>query len=143
MISSTFTAVETASLVAAVLIAGVAAFQVALALGLPLGGAVFGGKAPTDDGVLTPRFRGLALVQAVILLLMGWILLARTAVVTIPLLSGDTLVWLTWVIVAFLALNTVANLSAPHPVERWLMGSITLTVLALGLFIALSAVDAL
>lgn len=142
MISSTFTAVETASLFAAVLIAGVAAFQVALALGLPLGGAVFGGRAPTEDGVLTARFRGLALVQAVVLLLIGWILLARTAVVAIPLLSSETLVWLTWVIVAFLALNTVANYSAPHPVERWLMGSITLTVLALGLFVALSGADA-
>lgn len=120
------------------LIAGVAAFQVALALGLPLGEAVFGGRAPTQNGVLNARFRGLAVVQAVILLLMGWILLARTAVISIPFLSDGTLVWLTWVIVVFLAINTVGNFSARHPVEKWLMGSITLVVLVLGLFIALS-----
>ena len=143
MTSFAFTAVETASLVAVVLIASVAAFQIGLALGVPLGDAVFGGRAPTHDGVLTARFRGLAVVQAVILLVIGWILLARTGVVSIPFLSGDTLVWLTWVIVAFLALNTVANFTAPHPVEKWLMGSITLALFVLGLFIAISAADAI
>lgn len=139
MIPSTFTAVQTASLVAAVLIAVVAAFQIALALGLPLGEAVFGGRAPTQDGVLTGRFRGLAVVQALILLTIAWVLLARTGLVTVPFLSGDALGWLTWVIVAFMALNTVANFAAPHPVEKWLMGSVTLSAFALGLFIALSA----
>ena len=44
------------------LIAGVAAFRVALALGVPLGGAVFGGEAPTHDGVLTGPFRALAIL---------------------------------------------------------------------------------
>jgi hypothetical protein len=32
-----------------------------------------------------------------------------------------------------------ANSSAPHPIERWVMGSITLVLAGLGLFIALNA----
>lgn len=139
MVSTTFTAAQIASIAAAVLVVGVAAFQVALAFGAPLGDAVFGGRAPTQDGVLKGRFRVLAALQAVILLLIAWVLLARTGVATIPLLSGDTLVWLAWVIVVFLALNTFANFAAPHPVERWVMGSITLITCALGVFIALAA----
>lgn len=139
MVSTTFTAAQIASIGAAVLVVGVAAFQVALAFGTPLGDAVFGGRAPTQDGVLKGRFRVLAALQAVILLLVAWVLLARTGVVTNPFLSGDTLVWLTWVIVVFLALNTFANFSAPHPIERWGAGSITLTTCALGLFVALTA----
>src|SRR5690606_5988308 len=125
MIATTFTAVQTASVAATVLMAGVAAFQVALALGVPLGGAVFGGKAPTRDGVLTAPFRALSIVQAIILLLLGWILLARAGVVTIPVLASATLVGASWMIVVFLMMNTVANFFAPHPVERWVMGSIT------------------
>lgn len=139
MIAMTFAAVQIAAVAAAVLMAGVAAFQVALALGAPLGGAVFGGRAPRRDGVLTAPFRVLAIVQAIILLLLGWILLARADVVTIPVLAGATLVWGTWVIVVFLMLNTVANFSAPHPVERWVMGSVTFVLSGLGLFIALNA----
>jgi len=139
MIATTFTAVQTASVAATVLVAGVAAFQVALALSVPLGGAVFGGKAPTRDGVLTAPFRVLAIVQAIILLLLGWILLARAGVVPIPVLASATLVGASWVIVVFLLLNTVANFFAPHPVERWVMGSITFVLCGLALFIALSA----
>jgi hypothetical protein len=137
----TFTALQTAAVVAAILAAGVAAFQLALAAGAPLGDAVFGGNAPTHDGVLTSPFRALAAFQTIMLLLLGWVLLARTSVVTLPLLSGSTLGWLAWVIVAFLALNTVANFAASHPVERWVMGSITLALTGIGLTIALRAPD--
>jgi hypothetical protein len=142
MITTTFTAAQTASVAAAVLVAGVAAFQVALALGIPLGDAVLGGRAATTEGVLTAPFRALAGVQAVILLLLAWVLLARTAVVAIPVLGGAALVWVTWGIVGFLALNTLGNLSAPHPVERWVMGSMTLVLAGLALFVALSRLDA-
>jgi len=44
-----------------------------------------------------------------------------------------------WVIVVFLMLNTIANFLAPHPIERWVMGSITLVLSSLALFIALTA----
>lgn len=141
MAPTTFTAVQTAAVAAGVLVAGVAAFQLALAAGAPLGDAVFGGNAPTHDGVLTAPFRILAGIQSIILLLLGWVLLARTSVLAIPFLSGSTLGWITWVIVVFLALNTIANLAAQHPVERWVMGSITLVLTGIGLVIALRAPD--
>jgi hypothetical protein len=131
--------VQVASIVAAVLVAGVAVFQLSLAAGVPLGGAVFGGKAPTDDGVLTGPFRLLAIAQAALLTLIGWVFLARAGTATMPWLSTGTLQWLMWVIVGFLVLNTLGNATAPHPVERWVMGSITLVLALLGTLIALSS----
>jgi hypothetical protein len=136
---ATMTAVQIVSVAAAVLIAGVAAFQLALAMGVPYGEAVFGGNAPTRSGVLTAPFRVLAVVQAVVLVLIGWVLLARAETVGIPFLGAGALVWVTWAVVAFLILNTMANLAAPHPIERWVMGSVTLVLSGLGLFIALRA----
>jgi hypothetical protein len=62
----------------------VAIFQVALAAGAPYGDAVFGGRAPTAAGVLTSPFRVLAVVQAVVLVLLGWILLARAELSASP-----------------------------------------------------------
>ena len=47
--------------------------------------------------------------------------------------------WVTWAVVVFLILNTVANSIAPHPIERWVAGSVTLALSGLGLFIALRA----
>jgi hypothetical protein len=132
-------ATQTAALAASVLIGGVAAFQLALAVGAPYGDAVFGGKAPTEAGVLTGPFRVLAVGQAIILVLLGWILLARTGLVGIPGLGTGALTWITWGILAFLVLNTLANFTAPHPIERWVMGSVTLVLSALTLFIALNA----
>lgn len=137
MLATSFTGVQTASIATAVLVFGVAAFQAALALGAPLGGAVFGGRAPTRDGRLTGGFRVVAAVQAMFLLLLAWVFLARTSVVAVPVLSDGTLVWLTWAIVVFLLLNSVANFAAPHPVERWVMGPIALALVVLGSFVAL------
>lgn len=137
MLATSFTGAQAASIAMAVLILGVAAFQVALALGLPLGGAVFGGKAPTRDGRLTGRFRVAAAAQAMLLLLLAWVFLARTSVVVLPVLGDETLAWLTWGLVVFLLLNSVANFVAPHPVERWVMGPIALMLVVLGSFIAL------
>lgn len=137
--TTAMTIVQIASVAAAVLIAGVAAFQVALAMGAPCGDAVFGGNAPTRSGVLTVPFRALAVVQAIVLVLVGWVLLARAETVGIPFLGAGSLMWVTWVVVVFFILNSVANFAAPHPIERWVMGSITLALSGLGLFIALNA----
>ena len=137
--TTAFTSVQTAAVASAVLISGTAAFQAALALGLPLGEAVFGGAAPSEQGVLSGPFRALAAAQAVLLLMMSWVMMARTDVLPIPFLGGGVIVWGTWTMVALLALNTVANLAAPHPVERWVMGSITFALTGLGFAIALRA----
>ncbi|MEX0761080.1 MAG: hypothetical protein WD208_10020 [Dehalococcoidia bacterium] len=133
------TLLQLAVIGAAALISGVALFQAALALGLPLGEATFGGRAPTRDGVLTPTFRVIAAISGLALILFASVFLARADVISIGF-SGDRFVyWATWVIVGFLILNTIGNLAAPHPVERWVMGPITLTVAVIGIFLALSA----
>ena len=98
--------------------AAVIAFQLALAAGLPLGEATMGGRAATVEGVLEPRYRAIALGSAVVLVLAAWIVLARAGLVPI-FLDDQALVWSTWVVAGFLALNTATNLSGRHPLERW------------------------
>lgn len=134
-----FTAVQTAAVAAAVLIAGVAAFQLALAVGLPLGEATLGGRAPTADGVLSPSFRALALVSALILVMAAWVVLARAGVAAAGPVSQTFVIWASRGILGFLLLNTIGNLAAPHPVERWVMGSITLVTAALLCVVVLRA----
>lgn len=131
--------IQAAAIGAAVLTVGVALFQIALALGLPLGEATLGGRARTKNGVLTSGFRVLAVLQAIVLVLVAWIILARVGTTQIGFLGDGFLRWATWGILVFLILNTVANLSAPHPVERWGMGSVTFVLVILTGIIALLA----
>jgi hypothetical protein len=132
------TLVELAALAAAVLMAGVAAFQVALAAGLPLGEATMGGRAATLDGVLQPPYRAMALGSAVVLVLAAWIVLGRAG--TVPIVIGaQALVWSAWVVAGFMALNTLTNLSGRHPLERWGMSSIALATAILVGYVAIAA----
>ena len=132
------TSVELAAIVAAVLMAGVIAFQVALAAGLPLGEATMGGRAATVGGVLQPPYRAMALGSAVVLVLGAWIVLGRAG--TVPIfLGGQALAWSAWVVAGFMALNTLTNLSGRHPLERWGMSSITLATAVLVGYVAYAA----
>jgi len=106
---------------------GAAGFQVALARGAPHGDAVWGGRAQTVDGVLTPAYRRAAVAQAGILLAMAWVLLGRGGFVEVPGLSPRGLRRAVWGVSGFMALNTVANVASPHPLERR-MGAATLVV---------------
>jgi hypothetical protein len=135
----TYTHVELAALSACVLIAIIATFQIALSLGLPLGDATFGGSAPTVDGVLTPAFRALAVVQAIVLAGVAWIILARADLISSGFVGDRFLVWAAWAIVVFLVLNTIGNFSAPHPVERYIIGATTLVLVILCGLVALRA----
>jgi len=129
------TPIELAAFAAVALIAGVAAFQVALAAGLPLGEATMGGRAATVDGVLQPPYSAVALGSAVVLVLAAWIVLGRAHVTPI-FLGGQALVWAAWVVAGFLALNTVSNLTGRHPLERWGMASVTILAALLVGYIA-------
>lgn len=132
------TPVELAAVVAAMLMAAVAVFQVALAAGLPLGEATMGGRAATVDGVLQPRYRAIALGSAVVLVLAAWIVLGRAGVVPI-VVGGQVLVWSAWLVAGFMALNTLTNLSGKHPLERWGMASMTLVAALLVGYVAYAA----
>ena len=90
--STSMTSVELAAVAAVVLLITVSGFQAALAAGLPLGEATMGGRASTVDGVLQPRYRAIAVVSAIVLLLTAWIVLARAG--TLPVVfRGQVLVW--------------------------------------------------
>lgn len=127
-----------ARLWAAVLLVA-AAYQVGLAMGLPLGEAVLGGRAPTVDGVLAPGFRVLALVQGAVLIGFAGISLARAEVTSVWVVPARFLPAATWVVVGFLVLNMVGNLAAPHPLERRGLGSTTLVISVLGAVVASGA----
>ena len=132
------TLVELAAVAAAVAMAAVAAFQVALAAGLPLGEATMGGRAVTIDGVLQPLYRAIALGSAVVLVLAAWIVLGRAG--TVPtFLGGQALAFAAWAVAGFLALNTVTNLSGRHPLERWGMASVTIVAALLVGYVAYAA----
>jgi len=135
VVVGSMTLVELAAAVASVLMAGVVAFQVALAAGLPLGEATMGGRAATVDGVLQPPYRAIALGSAVVLVLAAWTVLGRAGILPI-FLGGQALVWSAWVVAGFMVLNTVSNLSGRHPLERWGMASITLATALLVAYVA-------
>jgi hypothetical protein len=132
------TLVELAAVAAAVTMAAIAAFQVALAAGLPLGEATMGGRAATIEGVLQPRYRAIALGSAVVLVLAAWVVLGRAGMVPI-FLGGQALAWAAWAVAGFLALNTVTNLSGRHPLERWGMASVTIVATLLVGYVAFAS----
>jgi hypothetical protein len=132
------TFVELAAVIAAMVLGAAAAFQVALAAGLPLGEATMGGRAATVDRVLQPPYRAMALGSAALLLLAAWIVLGRAGMVPI-FLSGQALVLGAWAVAGFMALNILTNLSGRHPLERWGMSSFTLAGALLVGYVAYAA----
>lgn len=132
------TFVGLAALGAAALMAAVAAFQVALAAGLPLGEATMGGRAATVDGVLVPRHRAIAVASAVVLVLAAWLVLGRAGSVPV-FLDGQALGVTPWVVAGFLAVNTLTNLAGRHPLERWGMAAISLVSALLVGYVAFAA----
>lgn len=126
---------EAAAVLAAVLLVVVAAFQVGLALGAPLGEHAYGGRANAVDGVLPPRYRVMSAVAVPILLLASWIVLAKAEVVST---DASWIDWAVWVVFGYLVLNTAGNLASSSKVERYWMGSVTIVAAAATLVVALA-----
>jgi hypothetical protein len=101
--------------VAAVLLAVLAAFQLALALGAPLGDIAWGGKYP---GVLPMRLRvasavaGLAIYPAI-----AAVVLTAGGILGADWLPFDITVVL-WLLVVFFAIGAIVNALSPSPRER-------------------------
>ena len=128
---------EAAAILAALLLAVVAAFQLALVFGAPWGDHVYGGRAETDNGRLSPRYRAMSAVAVPLLLLSAAIVLSRAGVVGWFGSEG----WVTvavWVVFGYLVLNTIANLASKSRVERIGMGSLTAVAAICTLVVALS-----
>ncbi len=99
-----------AAILYAALAVVVALFQIALAAGAPWGHLAMGGRW---SGRLPPALRGLALVQAGLMVLMARVVLGQAEV--LPMLGPG---WLIWPVAAVSALAALANLATPSRAER-------------------------
>jgi hypothetical protein len=127
---------DVAALAALAYLAGtllVVSFQIALALGAPWGAYAVGGRFP---GRFPPSLRLLALVQAVVLGLLG-LVVASAAGLADMRLSAE-LYWLMWLVVVLAALSLVMNAASRSPGERRLWVPVASVMLASSLVVALA-----
>jgi hypothetical protein len=124
-----------AAVLAAVLFVGMAAFQASLALGAPLGAHVLGGRY---QGALPSRLRAFSAIAAAILVGGALVILARAGAIGWPVGATGLLVPATWLIAAFLVLNTLGNLASKSRLERTLFAATTAALAALSAYVALS-----
>ena len=113
-----------AALAYAIISLAVIAFQIALAAGVPWGAFAMGGAFP---GQFPPALRIGALVQAVLLLALAAVVLARAGVI-LPRWSRVSR-WLIWFVVAFTTLSLVLNLITPSAGERAIWAPIAFLLL--------------
>ena len=126
--------VRTAALVAAGGFLAIAAFQVALALGAPLGGAAWGGLY---EGQLPMGLRIASGVGVVFLLLAALIVLGRAGLQVVPL-PYSVLRWWTWVLVGLLFAGAIMNFASSSGWERFGWAPVTLILGVLCLIVARS-----
>jgi hypothetical protein len=125
----------TAAVLAAILFLGMAVFQASLALGAPLGAHVLGGRYP---GALPSRLRAFSAVAAAILVGGALVILARAGAIGWPAGAAGLLVPAAWAIAAYLALNTLANLTSKSWLERTVFAAVTAALAVLSAYVALS-----
>ena len=124
-----------AAFLAAILFVGMAAFQASLAVGVPLGAHVLGGRYP---GALPNRLRVLSAIAAVVLVVGALIILARAGAIAWPAGVSGLLAPASWAIAAFLVLNTLGNLASKSRLERTVFAATTAVLAVLSAFVALS-----
>jgi hypothetical protein len=124
-----------AAIVAAVLFVAIAAFQLALALGAPLGAHVLGGRYSAR---LPARLRVFSAIAAVVLAAAGLVVLGRAGVIAAPSGAAAFLGPACWVIAAFLALNTLGNLRSSSRLERTVFAATTAVLAVLSAYVALT-----
>jgi uncharacterized membrane protein SirB2 len=120
------------SIVVAIVFVSISVFQVLLSLGYPLGEYAMGGFYK----VLPKKLRIVSIINAIILLFMGFVFLQHTDVLNgFNFLPTNILVW---VITIFLGLNTITNLISQSKKERFVMTPLSSIAFFLCLFITLS-----
>lgn len=124
---------RTASLLAALGLMGIALFQVALALGTPLGRAAWGG----GHDVLPTSLRVASAVAVAIWLFAALVVTARAGVPTVPLPPGVTR-WGTWIVAGLLLAGAVMNVASSSPWERFGWAPLALILAGLCLVVALN-----
>jgi len=111
----TVLAMDLAATLAAVLLMVVAIFQIALALGTPLGDAALGGR---HTGVLPIGFRVASAVAGVVVypFIVGFVL-ASAGLITADWIPGTGAVGM-WVLVGFFTVGALANFASRSKRER-------------------------
>jgi hypothetical protein len=122
------------ALVAAVGIAGMAIFQILLAVGLPLGHAAFGGT----NAVLPEKLRAASAMSALLFFAAFYVVLARGGLIGLSSESAPVRVGI-WVFVAIFGLSTLANTASRSRWERFLMAPIGLVLTACCVVVALAS----
>lgn len=124
-----------AAIIAVALLVVIVVFQIALALGAPLGYAAWGGRNP---GVLPMRLRIASGVAAVVIYpLVIVAVLASAGLIEADWLPVDRTV-LMWGLAGFLALGALANFASRSPRER-IWGPVALAIAICCAIIALGA----
>ena len=121
-----------AAIVYSVIVAGVIAFQLALAAGMPWGAYARGGTFP---GAFPPAMRLAAVVQAILLGLTAAILLSCAGVALTR--WSRVAKSIAWVIACLMAVSVVLNAITPSSVERAVWVPVTLVMLLCSLTVAL------
>lgn len=124
---------HSAAILFSLVAAGVAAFQLALALGAPWGSYAMGGAFP---GSFPPAMRGAAAVQALVIGLIAAIVLARGGIVLAAWKPAS--MWAIWIVVAFSGVGLVLNAISPSAGERGVWVPVTVVMLACSLAVALA-----
>ena len=127
--------VRIAAMAAAVGFLLIAAFQVALALGAPLGRAAWGGAY---EGQLPMGLRIASGVAVAVWVLAALIVLGRAGFRVVRLPYG-VLRWGTWVLVVLMFVGTLMQFASSSGWERFGWGPVALILGVLCLFVALRA----
>lgn len=111
----------------------IATFQLALALGAPLGEYTMGGKFP---GKLPIKMRIAALIQIIIILLFVFMVIAKAGIAFEQYQRIGRIG--IWFIVAFFVFGSIMNLSSPSRKEKLVMGPANIIALISTLIVAIS-----
>jgi hypothetical protein len=126
------TMVRAATVAAAVALVGIAAFQLALALGAPWGRAAWGGA---QAGTLPTNLRVASGVAIIIWTFAALIVLRRGGWELLGLPAGLARVGI-WVLFGLLLLGALMNVASSSPWERYVWGPYALLVSGLCLVVA-------
>lgn len=126
---------EFLGIIAAILLFGVAVFQAAVALGLPHGDMVMGGRF---SKVLPTKYRFISVLTALFLLVFASVFIAKSQNVELGV-NENILNTVLVVITIFLGLNTLGNLASRSNKERLIMTPITFVCMVCGILLLLAA----
>lgn len=120
-----------AAWVYAIAAAGLTLFQLALAAGAPWGEFAMGGASP---GQFPPTLRAAAVIQAVLIMGMVTVVLARAGIFFTGWVRRAR--WLIWVVVGYGVIGLILNLITPSAGERALWAPVALVMLVSSVIVA-------